>query len=118
MTLTIERDERLEIFERLPWQTGSWVAFARYHNPVGEIWAMDVGDPVGATAATGSIAITGTATASGSLVRYIGGERYSVGVAVGDTATVVGAALAAVIARGYSGGGEGDKQGCTQQPVD
>jgi len=77
------------------------VAYARYHNPVGEIWAMDVGDPAGAVAATGSIAITGTATASGTLVRYIGGERYSVGVAVGDTATVVGAALSAAIAKGY-----------------
>jgi phage tail sheath gpL-like len=74
---------------------------ARWHNPNGEIWALPVTDPSG-VAATGTIAITGTATAAGTLVRYIAGERYSVGVAVGDTAAVVAAALKAAIDKGYT----------------
>lgn len=78
------------------------IAFARWHNPTGEIWVMDVGDPSGGAAATGTIAITGTATAPGALVRYIAGERYAVGVAIGDTAATVAANLAAVIAKGYT----------------
>jgi phage tail sheath gpL-like len=75
--------------------------YARQHNPVGEIWAFPAADPSG-TAATGSIAITGTATAAGTLVRYIGGERYSVGVAVGDAAATVAAALKTAIDKGYT----------------
>ncbi|MGU3539982.1 phage tail sheath subtilisin-like domain-containing protein [Methylobacterium sp. A54F] len=78
------------------------IAIARFHNPIGEIWAMNVGDPVGASAAAGAITLTGTATASGTLVRYIAGERYSVGVAIGDTAATVAAALVAAIGRGYT----------------
>ena len=78
------------------------IAFARWHNPIGEIWVMDVGDPAGGVAAAGAIAITGTATASGTLVRYVAGERYQVGVAVGDTAAVVAAALTAAIGKGYA----------------
>lgn len=78
------------------------IAAARYHNPVGEIWVLDPGDPAGASAATGTLTITGTATAAGTLVRYIAGERYSVGVALGDTPTIVAAALVAAIGRGFS----------------
>lgn len=74
---------------------------ARWHNPNGEIWALPATDPAG-TAATGSIAITGTATAAGTLIRYIAGERYSVGVAVGDTAATVAAALKAAIDKGFT----------------
>lgn len=73
---------------------------ARWHNPVGEIWALPVADPSGA-AATATIVITGTATAAGTLVRYIGGERVSVAVAVGATAAQVATALAAAVGRGY-----------------
>lgn len=76
-------------------------AAARWHNPVGEIWALPVADPAG-VAATGTVVIAGTATAAGTLVRYIAGERVAVSVAVGDTATVVGAALAVAIARGFT----------------
>ncbi|WP_066921702.1 phage tail sheath subtilisin-like domain-containing protein [Methylobacterium sp. CCH5-D2] len=78
------------------------IAFARWHNPTGEIWVMDVGDPAGAAAATGTLAIDGTATAAGTLTRYIAGERYSVGVAIGDTAAVVASAFAAAVGRGYT----------------
>ena len=76
--------------------------WARWHNPTGEIWVMDVGDPVGASAATGTVAITGTATSAGTLTRYIAGERYSVGVAIGDSAATVATAFTAAVGRGYS----------------
>ena len=78
------------------------IAWARAGNPTGELWVMNVGDPVGGVAATGSLAITGTATQSGTLVRYVAGERYSVPVALGDTAAVVATNLAAKINAGYT----------------
>ena len=78
------------------------IAWARAGNPTGEMWVMDVGDPVGGQAAVGAIAITGTATQSGTLVRYIGGERYSVPVALNDSAATVASTLVAKIAAGYS----------------
>ena len=78
------------------------IAFARWHNPTGEIWAMDVGDPAGGAAATGTLTFTGPASAPGTLVRYIAGERYSCGVALGDSATVIAASFAAAVAKGYA----------------
>ncbi len=78
------------------------IAWARAGNPIGELWVMNVGDPSGGAAAVGSIAITGTATQGGTLVRYIAGERYSVPVALNDTAATVAAALAAKIGQGYT----------------
>lgn len=76
---------------------------ARRMDPNGLIYALPVAEPTsGAATAAGSIAITGTATASGVITRYIGGERVSVAVASGDTATVVGARLAAAINAGYT----------------
>lgn len=78
------------------------LAFGRYHNPLGEIWAMAVEDPVGGTAAVGAITFSGTATSSGTLVRYIAGERYSIGIAAGDTAAAVATAFVAAIGRGYT----------------
>ena len=78
------------------------VAWARAANPTGELWVINVGDPSGAGAASGTIAITGVATQPGTLVRYVAGERYSVPVAVNDTAAVVAANLATKINAGYT----------------
>ncbi|WP_198157595.1 hypothetical protein [Methylobacterium nodulans] len=77
------------------------IAYARAMNPLGEMWYVDVGDPSGGQKAAGAITINGTATAAGALVRYIGGERYQVGVGVNDTKTTIAAALAAKINAGY-----------------
>lgn len=49
------------------------------------------------SAATISATLTGTATAAGELVAYVDGSRFGLSVAVGDTAAVAGAALAALI---------------------
>lgn len=78
------------------------IVWARAGNPTGELWVMNVGDPAGGQAATGSIAFAGTATQSGTLVRYVAGERYSLPVALNDTAATVAANLAAKINQGYT----------------
>lgn len=77
-------------------------AYARWHNPTGAVWILPVADPVGATAATGTIAFSGTATSAGTLVRYVAGERYEIAVGNGDTAAAVATAFAAAVGRGYT----------------
>ena len=76
--------------------------YARYHNSQGAVWVLPVADPVNGVQATGSITITGTATASGTLVRYVAGERYEATVAQGDAAATIAANLAAAINNGYT----------------
>ena len=76
--------------------------YARYHNAQGAVWVLPVADPVGGVAASNTITITGTATASGTLVRYVAGERYEAAVAQGDSAATVAANLAAAISNGYT----------------
>ncbi|WP_028310982.1 phage tail sheath subtilisin-like domain-containing protein [Derxia gummosa] len=65
-------------------------------DPFGELWAIAVGEPTG-VAATGTLTITGPATASGTLTLYIGGQRVQVAVLSGDTATVIAAAVASAV---------------------
>jgi phage tail sheath gpL-like len=72
------------------------VVKALANDPTIEIHLLPVADPDG-TAAIGKVNISGTATAAGVLPIYIGGRKLSVSVAVGDTATAVGAALAAAV---------------------
>lgn len=71
-------------------------AFFR-NNQAQELWCLPVAEPVAGTAATGSIALTGTAGAAGTLSLYIAGQAVRVGVAAAATATTIGAALAAAI---------------------
>lgn len=69
-------------------------------NPITQVDAIALADNSGGTAATGTIVITGPATAAGTLQVAIGSSRnytFSVAVAVSDTATTVGTALAAAI---------------------
>ncbi|CAL8476404.1 phage tail sheath subtilisin-like domain-containing protein [Caballeronia sp. S22] len=63
----------------------------------GEVWCIALDDPGAGVAATGSFAITGTATAAGTLSAYIGAERVQVAVAAADTAATLATALAAAI---------------------
>jgi phage tail sheath gpL-like len=78
------------------------VAGAVVANNLVEMWALPVLDNAGGAAATGSILLTGTATASGVITAYIGYSGLispaQVSVATGQTAAVVAAALAAAIA--------------------
>lgn len=61
------------------------------------VYALPLADDGAAVAATGTIALTGTATAAGTLSVYVGGVNVPVAVAVDDTATEVGAAVAAAV---------------------
>lgn len=66
-------------------------------NPFANLWMILIAETGGAAAATGSFALTGTATKAGTLARYIGGRRVAVPVTVGATAASVATALAAAI---------------------
>jgi phage tail sheath gpL-like len=62
-----------------------------------ETWAIPQLDDAAGVAAAGALAITGTATASGTLNLYVGGERVRIAVTEDDTAAEVATALAAAI---------------------
>ncbi len=67
-------------------------------NGTTELSAIGLGAPSGSPGtATGTFAISGTATAAGTLTAYIAGKRVAVGVAVGATASIVGGLLATAI---------------------
>lgn len=69
-------------------------------NRVTRIDAIGIDDAGGGTQATGNITYSGTATESGSLTVQIGSfryNRYSLAISVGDTASVIGAALESAI---------------------
>ena len=87
-------------------QLANMIAMYRATDPVGEIWALALPDNGSGTAASGSIAITGPATANGTLSLYIGAgpnasginqQLVSLGVTSGQTATQIATALAALI---------------------
>lgn len=62
-----------------------------------ETWAMAVADDAGGTAATGSYAFTGPATAAGTFKGLVCGQRVPVAVTSGMTATQLATALAAAV---------------------
>lgn len=67
-------------------------------NPNQLLYALPIADPGGGAVATGSITIGGSPTAAGTLYIYIAGQLIQVAVAVTDTPTTIGAAIAAAIA--------------------
>lgn len=67
------------------------------NNSVNELWCVPQDDNVAGVAATGSIAITGTATKAGIIKFYVAGRVVEVGVAVGETGDVVVANMKAVM---------------------
>lgn len=73
------------------------IEYFKAANPYTELWAIAMDDEGAGVAATGTFPFVGTATAAGTVVVYIGGERIEAAVAVGDTATEVGDAVAAAI---------------------
>ena len=69
----------------------------RLQDPFGEVWIGPVQDSSGGTAATGSLTLTGPATAAASLALYGMGVPIPVSINSGDTATVMAANVAAAI---------------------
>lgn len=70
----------------------------RLNDSFGELWCLPLADDGSGTAATGSIAFTGPATAPGTLSLYIGGVRVTQAVTSGMTAAQLATALVATIA--------------------
>ena len=67
------------------------------NNSFDEVWGAFIAEPSAGTAATGSIAVTGPATASGALYLYIAGRRVAVNVLSGDAAAAIATAIGAAI---------------------
>ncbi len=70
---------------------------AYQNNSYTETWALPLDDAAAGVAATGSIAISGTATRAGTLSLYVGGVRVRIAVASGDTAADIATAAAEAI---------------------
>jgi phage tail sheath gpL-like len=73
---------------------------AKKENKLTRMDALPLDDNGSGVKATGEVAITGTATAAGTLYVTVGSEknhRYSIAVAIGDTATNIGAAIETAI---------------------
>jgi len=67
------------------------------NDPQAELWALPLADDGSAAAATGSIALTGPATAAGVLCVYVAGTLVQIPVATAATASTVATALAAAV---------------------
>lgn len=67
------------------------------NNSFDEVWGAFLAEPAAGTAASGTIAVTGPATASGVISLYIAGRKVSVNVVSGDAATAIAAAISAAI---------------------
>ena len=62
-------------------------------DPVGEVWCIAVADNGAGVAATGTITVTGPATAAGTINLYIAGQLVQVAVGSTDTANTVAASI-------------------------
>jgi phage tail sheath gpL-like len=67
------------------------------NNRFDEVWGLTITPPSAGTAASGAIAVTGPATASGIVTLYIAGRKVQAGVVSGDDAADVAAAINAAI---------------------
>ena len=75
--------------------------FARWHDPIGAIYVLPVAEPVGGVARVDILTFT-AATASGTLVRFVAGERVAIPVGAGDTGAAIAARFAAAVNAGYT----------------
>lgn len=69
----------------------------RANDAFAEVWCLPLAEPGAGVSATGTISLTGPASAAGTLTTYIAGQKVEIAVASGDTATAIGAALATAI---------------------
>lgn len=77
--------------------TGSMLArmhaLYRLQDAFGEVWCIAVADAGAGVAATGTITVTGPATAAGTIALYIAGQKVTVAVASSDTANTIAASI-------------------------
>lgn len=69
----------------------------RLSDIFGEVWCLPLEDAAGATAATGTIAFSGSPTANGSLALYIAGTLVLTALSAGQTAASIASAVLASI---------------------
>lgn len=69
----------------------------RLNDSTGEVWCLPLADDGAGVAASGSLTVTGPATAAGALNLYIGAQRVQVAVAANDSATTIAAAINSAI---------------------
>jgi phage tail sheath gpL-like len=67
------------------------------NNFANEVWGLGVPEPVGATAASGTIVVTAPATQAGTIDLYIAGEHVPVNIAANETAGQIAAAIVSAI---------------------
>lgn len=72
-------------------------AMYRQSDPTGLVYCMAVADAGAGVQASGTITVTGPATAAGTIQLYIAGQKVSVAVANGDTANTIATAINAAI---------------------
>lgn len=68
-------------------------AIYRLSDPTGEVWCLPVADAGAGVAATGTITVTGPATAAGTINLYIAGQNVQVAVGSTDTANTIAASI-------------------------
>ncbi len=66
-------------------------------NKSTELWIGVLADDAAGVAATGTIVVSGPATAAGTIALYLGGERITIGVNSGDASTAIATAIGAAI---------------------
>ncbi len=77
-------------------------ALYRLSDPTGEVWCIAAADAGAGVAATGTITVTGPATAAGTINLYIAGQKVQIGVSASDTANTIASAISAAIASATS----------------
>lgn len=69
----------------------------RGRNAFTNLDVIPLDDDGSAVAASGTLTFVGTATGAGTIFFYIGGDRLTAGVAIGDTETIIATAVVAAI---------------------
>jgi phage tail sheath gpL-like len=92
----LSADHAISLFGRGSMLAGMFAAIKKANSYL-ETWAIPLADDDAGVAATGTITLTGTATAAGVLSCYIAGQRVRASVAAADTAAEAATALAEAI---------------------
>ena len=74
------------------------------NNFANEVWALPLAEPVGATAASGTIDITAAPTQAGTLHLYIAGSHIPVNIMTTDTVDTIASAIVDAITTFYEDG--------------
>lgn len=69
----------------------------RDQDPTGEVWCIAVADAAAGVASSGTITVTGPASAAGTIFLYVAGQKVSIGVSSGDTAALIATAIGAAV---------------------